>query len=270
MPDGFGFNWPGHGTAGPIGCWPRSGWRWWQWPAGRGRARRRSLAAASGVRLPAAAASIPRRRHCRARNRLAPQLSPPVVGVYPCRARHGNTGRSGGGHPRGSLSLAEVPDRSARRSAIAVATPPLPGRLPSFALVFGAVIAVAILRWPCSADRQTSSAPLATNPELDPGTPLASAAPDFTLTDQFGRPVSLHSFRGKVVILAFNDSECTTLCPLTTTAMVDAKSMLGPAADRCSCSGSTRPRRDLARGCGQLLGAARPLAPVALPHRFVA
>jgi cytochrome oxidase Cu insertion factor (SCO1/SenC/PrrC family)/thiol-disulfide isomerase/thioredoxin len=70
---------------------------------------------------------------------------------------------------------------------------------------------------------------LARNPQLDPGTPLSRPAPDFTLTDQFGRSVSLSSFRGKVVILAFNDSECTTICPLTTTAMLDAKAMLGSA-----------------------------------------
>jgi len=70
---------------------------------------------------------------------------------------------------------------------------------------------------------------LATNPALDPGQPLSGRAPDFTLTDEFNRPVSLHSFRGKVVLLAFNDSECTTICPLTTTAMVDAQRMLGPA-----------------------------------------
>jgi len=50
------------------------------------------------------------------------------------------------------------------------------------------------------------------------------------LTAEFGRRVSLSSFRGRVVILAFNDSECTTICPLTTTAMTDAKAMLGPAA----------------------------------------
>jgi thiol-disulfide isomerase/thioredoxin len=30
--------------------------------------------------------------------------------------------------------------------------------------------------------------------------------------------------------MAYNDSECTTVCPLTTTAMLDAKAMLGPAA----------------------------------------
>ena len=58
---------------------------------------------------------------------------------------------------------------------------------------------------------------------------MSGSAPDFTLSDQFGQPASLHSFRGKVVILAFNDSECTTVCPLTTTAMLHAKAMLGKA-----------------------------------------
>jgi cytochrome oxidase Cu insertion factor (SCO1/SenC/PrrC family) len=74
------------------------------------------------------------------------------------------------------------------------------------------------------------NAALQSNPNLDPGTSLSQVAPNFTLTDQFGRPVSLRSYRGKVVILAFNDSECTTVCPLTTAALVDAKAMLGPAA----------------------------------------
>jgi cytochrome oxidase Cu insertion factor (SCO1/SenC/PrrC family)/thiol-disulfide isomerase/thioredoxin len=72
-------------------------------------------------------------------------------------------------------------------------------------------------------------AALAGNPTLDPGTPIHGTAPDFTLTDQFGRAVSLSAFRGKVVILAFNDPQCTTICPLTTTAMVKAKRLLGPA-----------------------------------------
>ncbi len=78
---------------------------------------------------------------------------------------------------------------------------------------------------------------LQSNPYLDPGTRLSGQAADFTLTDQFGARVSLHSFRGKVVILAFNDSQCTTICPLTTTAMVDARAMLGPAASRVQLLG---------------------------------
>ena len=68
------------------------------------------------------------------------------------------------------------------------------------------------------------------NPRLDRGTPLSAVAPAFALTDQFGRKVSLGSFRGKVVVLSFNDPQCTTICPLTTTAMLEAKKLLGPAA----------------------------------------
>ena len=52
-----------------------------------------------------------------------------------------------------------------------------------------------------------ASAGLAGNPDLDPGTSLSETAPGFTLTDQFGQPASLSAYRGKVVILAFNDSE---------------------------------------------------------------
>ena len=72
---------------------------------------------------------------------------------------------------------------------------------------------------------------------LDPGTKLTGQAPDFKLTDQFGAPVSLSSFRGKVVILAFNDSECTTVCPLTTTAMVGARRLLGAAGSKVQLLG---------------------------------
>ncbi len=67
------------------------------------------------------------------------------------------------------------------------------------------------------------------NPLLDPGTALARPAPSIDLNNQFGQPVSLASMRGKVVVLAFIDSECTTMCPLTSQAMLDAKAMLGSA-----------------------------------------
>jgi cytochrome oxidase Cu insertion factor (SCO1/SenC/PrrC family)/thiol-disulfide isomerase/thioredoxin len=80
-------------------------------------------------------------------------------------------------------------------------------------------------------------AALATNPYLDPGTELSTTAPDFRLVNQFGRPVSLSSFRGKVVLLAFTDSECTTICPMTTTAMLDAKAMLGAAGSHVALVG---------------------------------
>jgi len=88
-----------------------------------------------------------------------------------------------------------------------------------------------------SGGAQPAATALDSNPYLDPGTHVSGLAPDFTLTDQFDRPVSLSSFRGKVVILAFNDSECTTICPLTTTAMVEARELLGRAASRVQLLG---------------------------------
>jgi cytochrome oxidase Cu insertion factor (SCO1/SenC/PrrC family) len=55
-------------------------------------------------------------------------------------------------------------------------------------------------------------------------------APDFTLTDQFGRSVTLSSLRGHEVVLAFIDSRCTSLCPLTANIMYNARAALGSAA----------------------------------------
>jgi cytochrome oxidase Cu insertion factor (SCO1/SenC/PrrC family) len=75
-----------------------------------------------------------------------------------------------------------------------------------------------------------SVSPAMANPDLDPGVRLSAMAPGFRLTDQFGKRVSLSSLRGKVVVLAFNDPKCTTICPLTTTALLHARKLLGPAA----------------------------------------
>jgi len=78
----------------------------------------------------------------------------------------------------------------------------------------------------------------AANPDLDPGTSLGGrAAPDIRLVNQFGQPMSLSQFRGKVVILAFVDSECTTVCPLTTVSMVQARELLGAAGDQVQLLG---------------------------------
>jgi cytochrome oxidase Cu insertion factor (SCO1/SenC/PrrC family) len=68
------------------------------------------------------------------------------------------------------------------------------------------------------------------NPNLDLGTSLGDKpAPDVKLVNQFGQPMSLSQFRGRVVMLSFEDSECTTVCPLTTQSMVLAKELLGKA-----------------------------------------
>ena len=102
-------------------------------------------------------------------------------------------------------------------------------------LVIVALIILAIV----GPRKSPSAAPsaLAFSATLDPGTELQGDAPNFTLTDQFDKPVSLNSFRGKAVLLAFNDAECTTICPLTTTAMVEAQRMLGSAAPKLALLG---------------------------------
>ena len=76
------------------------------------------------------------------------------------------------------------------------------------------------------------------NPNLDLGSSLGNKpAPDFRLRNQFGQPMSLSQFRGKVVMLAFEDSECTTICPLTTQSMLQAKQLLGPAGSQVQLLG---------------------------------
>src|SRR5579863_7728491 len=92
----------------------------------------------------------------------------------------------------------------------------------------------------CSASGSTSSPggmganPAASAAEMNPNLDLGSSlgdkpAPDIKLVNQFGQPMSLSQFRGRVVVLAFSDSECTTVCPLTTESMVLAKELLGKA-----------------------------------------
>ena len=86
------------------------------------------------------------------------------------------------------------------------------------------------------------AAPMAvasTNSQADPIIAKAVAgSPDFVdtpasvfrLTDQFGRSVSLASFRGRVVVLTFLDPVCTSDCPLIAQEMRAADQMLGKTA----------------------------------------
>ncbi len=57
--------------------------------------------------------------------------------------------------------------------------------------------------------------------------PLNYPAPAFALTDQHGRPVTLASLRGKVVLLTFLDPVCTSDCPLEAQEFREAGQLLG-------------------------------------------
>jgi cytochrome oxidase Cu insertion factor (SCO1/SenC/PrrC family) len=89
-----------------------------------------------------------------------------------------------------------------------------------------------------SSQAAMSNAAGMSNPDLDLGSSLGSRpAPDFRLTNQFGQPMSLSQFRGKVVMLSFEDSQCTTVCPLTTQSMLEAKQLLGAAGEKVQLLG---------------------------------
>ncbi len=59
--------------------------------------------------------------------------------------------------------------------------------------------------------------------------PLNYVAPSFSLTSQYGRPVTLRSLRGKVTLLTFLDPVCTSDCPLIAQEFRQAGQLLGAA-----------------------------------------
>jgi cytochrome oxidase Cu insertion factor (SCO1/SenC/PrrC family) len=59
---------------------------------------------------------------------------------------------------------------------------------------------------------------------------LDTPAPNFTLTSQDGRQVSLAGLRGKVVLLTFLDPVCVTDCPIIAQEMRAADTLLGASA----------------------------------------
>ena len=237
MPNGFGFNWPGHQAAAAYRTLG----------AVKIRAGGTGLAAAAqaGVFSLAAAEGVKLRSAPPASSGSAPTAQPTAAASTGTASSAGSAPRTGTTSPGSGtdtlvaivavavLAIAGLAVLGRRRLTWLSARRLWAHRPRTGVAVLGvvtvlagaAVVALVAIGPPTAAQSDA----LATNPDIDPGTPLARAAPGFTLTDELGHPVSLDSYRGKVVLLAFNDSECTTICPLTTTAMLDAKAMLGRA-----------------------------------------
>jgi cytochrome oxidase Cu insertion factor (SCO1/SenC/PrrC family)/thiol-disulfide isomerase/thioredoxin len=232
MPNGFGFNWPGHSSAAAYRALGRISIR----GGGTGLASATQeavgvLAAGAGVRLSGVSQPAP-----------AAVPSPRPVATNSTSVASGSSTDSLVALIVAALvvvsGLGFLMRRrlaSLRRAKLRLARPaPVIGLSAGISALALIAIVVLIVAGPTSTAQSDA---LVSNPYLDPGTPLSRVAPKFTLTDQFGRSVSLSSFRGKVVLLAFNDSECTTICPLTTTAMLDAKAMLGQAGSQVQLLG---------------------------------
>jgi cytochrome oxidase Cu insertion factor (SCO1/SenC/PrrC family) len=63
-----------------------------------------------------------------------------------------------------------------------------------------------------------------------PPQPLNKAAPNFTLTNQYGHSVAFNSLRGKTVAVVGLDDVCTSDCPLVAQQLLSADRILGAAA----------------------------------------
>jgi cytochrome oxidase Cu insertion factor (SCO1/SenC/PrrC family) len=132
--------------------------------------------------------------------------------------------------------------------AAAVVPASLPAPAPSWrararpaplAQAFGAASTRTVLAAWAVAVVVIGAAPLAmaqASPNADPiiaqaidgsSAPVDLPAPAFALTDQDGRPVSLASLHGKVVLLTFLDPVCTSDCPLIAQEFREADQVLG-------------------------------------------
>jgi cytochrome oxidase Cu insertion factor (SCO1/SenC/PrrC family) len=203
MPNGFGFNWPGHATAPtyrllatvPLGIGAGAGL------ASAAEAAIRRMARASGVALPP---------------------SQPAAGVGSMRPGGAGTltiiGAVAGGIAA-LFAVAVLVTRARRRLAPRRERRPraLRWAMPGLVVLCGVAVAVPILA--VSRSRR-SSAPTAYSVVSLVSPPTSSwgagdrRAPDFLLHDQDGRRVSLAGNRGHPVIVTFVDPLCRNFCPL--------------------------------------------------------
>jgi len=74
--------------------------------------------------------------------------------------------------------------------------------------------------------------------------PNSMAAPDFTLVDQDGKPVSVSALRGRVLAITFLDSHCKQLCPLEGDQLGQVDRSLGAGANLSLLVVSVAPATD--------------------------
>ena len=90
--------------------------------------------------------------------------------------------------------------------------------------VLGLSIVLIAMTWPASR---------ASHPAQDGGQlSEIGPAPEFSLTAQDGRRVSMADLRGKVVVVAFIYASCADTCPLLTAKMAKHQRRLGPDVGR--------------------------------------
>ncbi len=225
MPNGFGFNWPGHSAASAyrqLAAVPLSA-----------RDDRLAVTAQAAVRRLAAAGGLT----------LAP--SPAGSGARAGSSSGSDTAAILGVAAGGLVVLAAITGgvlRRARRRGRPPPRTPRPARsrrrlplgprwvIPGAVLLFAGAIAAPILALRRSGISSAGVASLVTPPPFswpEGGRP----APGFVLRDQAERPVSVAAYRGRPVIVTFIDPLCRNLCPLEAQVLNQAERQM-PAAQR--------------------------------------
>jgi cytochrome oxidase Cu insertion factor (SCO1/SenC/PrrC family) len=211
MPDGFGFNWPGHASARAYGLLAT---------VSLGGGDETSLASAAEVAI---------RRLARASG-VALASSQPAAGGGSARRGSAGTLTTVGAVAGGIAVLfafAVIFTRARRRLAVRRERRQVPGSsqlprelrwaIPGLLVLCGVAVAAPILALGRS---RRSGAPTAYSPVSLVSPPAATwgagdrRAPNFLLRDQDGRPVSVAANRGHPVIVTFVDPLCRNFCPL--------------------------------------------------------
>jgi protein SCO1 len=228
MPNGFGFNWPGHASArtyGLLATVPLDGGARASLAA-RAEVAVRSLARASGVALP---------------------TSQPAAGAGAARPGGAGTltiiGAVAGGIAA-LVAFAVIVTRARRRLALrrergqVLRSSRLPRKLrwaiPGLVVLCGVAVAAPILALGRS---RRGNAPPSYSPVSLVSPPAARwgagerRAPDFSLRDEDGRPVSVAQNRGHPVIVTFVDPLCRNFCPLEAQVLNQMERQI-PAAHR--------------------------------------
>ena len=88
--------------------------------------------------------------------------------------------------------------------------------------------ALALLAWPAASPaHDPSQHQTATDPPPEMRLPVIGPAPDFDLTSQDGKRVTLADLRGKVVAVTFIFTMCPDICPMLTSNMAQVQEALG-------------------------------------------
>jgi protein SCO1/2 len=122
----------------------------------------------------------------------------------------------------------------------------LASRLSVVTLALLVVLVVAIFSLRSVTNGQPTSSNPAANTNNAQGTDLGDVtAPDFRLTDQFGKQVSLSQFKGKPVIVTFLYTHCPDVCPLIANQLHTTMLDLGKDAQKVGVLAiSVDPKRD--------------------------